>query len=107
MIIASVPEIGPSVPRAMALQARSGSRIDLEPRFENFAARQVRAFGVLQRAARDYSASIVYPHEALCDSAVCMIARYGYPLYRDGDHLSVRGAEYLTPMFERVLKSGQ
>jgi peptidoglycan/LPS O-acetylase OafA/YrhL len=107
VIIASVPEIGPSVPRAMALQARSGSRIDLEPRFENFAARQVRAFGVLQRAARDYSASIVYPHEALCDSAVCMIARYGYPLYRDGDHLSVRGAEYLTPMFERVLKSGQ
>jgi hypothetical protein len=36
-----------------------------------------------------------------------MIARDGYPLYSDGDHLSVRGAEYLTPMFERLLKSGQ
>jgi hypothetical protein len=91
----------------MALQARSGSRIQLEPRFEDFAARQARAFGVLQRAARDYSASIVYPHEALCDSAVCRIAHDGYPLYSDGNHLSVRGAEYLTPMFERVLKSGQ
>ncbi|HSE68694.1 MAG TPA: SGNH hydrolase domain-containing protein, partial [Gemmatimonadales bacterium] len=107
VIIASVPEVGLSVPRALAVQARSGSRIDLEPRFDTFAARQARAFGVLQRAARDYSASIVYPHEVLCDSVVCMIAQDSYPLYSDGDHLSVHGAEYLTPMFERVLQTGQ
>jgi hypothetical protein len=36
-----------------------------------------------------------------------MIARDSYPLYSDGDHLSVHGAEYLTPMFERLLKSRQ
>jgi peptidoglycan/LPS O-acetylase OafA/YrhL len=107
VIIASVPEVGLSVPRAMARQARSGSRIDLEPSFDSFAARQARAFKVLQRAAHDYSASIAYPHEALCDSTVCMIAHDGYPLYTDGDHLTVRGAEYLTPMFERVLKPRQ
>lgn len=105
VIIASVPEVGISVPRTLARQERSGSTSDVEPSFHEFMARQTQAFRILHDAARDYHALIIYPHQVLCDSVACAIAREGHPLYIDGDHLSAYGAEYLEPMIERVLKA--
>jgi hypothetical protein len=31
------------------------------------------------------------------------IVEEGYPLYYDKDHLSVRGAQYLSPLFNGIL----
>jgi hypothetical protein len=50
---------------------------------------------------------IVYPHEALCDTATCAIVRDGNPLYSDWDHLSVHGAMYLTPMLADLLSAAR
>jgi hypothetical protein len=105
VIIASVPEVGMDVPSVLARQAQSGSTVDLAPRYDEFMARQARAFEMLQRVAREFTVPVEYPHETLCDLARCAIVRAGYPLYSDDDHLTVHGAQYLTPMFARLLSA--
>jgi peptidoglycan/LPS O-acetylase OafA/YrhL len=105
VIIASVPEAGKDVPTTLARIVLSGKPMEVAPRRDQFMRRQERAFEALRSAAEDYSAQIVYPHEALCAAAECSVVKEEWPLYSDDDHLSVHGAMYLTPMFETLLKA--
>ncbi|HEY7568792.1 MAG TPA: acyltransferase family protein [Gemmatimonadaceae bacterium] len=103
VIVASVPEVGINVPDVMARAAQSGREISVAPRYAEFNERQARTFDLLRRAAKDYSATIVYPHEILCTPKSCAIENRQRPLYMDDDHLNVFGAMKLAPMFQRVL----
>jgi hypothetical protein len=103
VIIASVPEIGIDVTAALAPMRKAGSLVELAPRYPEFMSRQSRAFQLLRRAATDYGALLVYPHEVFCDLLSCSVVRDGRVLYRDDNHLSSDGAMYLAPMFERLL----
>lgn len=105
VIIASVPEAGTNVPETLARDAIAGRPVVLDVPREQFMKRQERAFQLLRNGAEEYSAKIVYPHEALCATSECSVLEQQWPLYSDGDHLSVHGALYLTPMFQGLLKA--
>lgn len=40
---------------------------------------------------------------AICDASKCHAMREGTVLYKDGDHLSAKGAESLSALFRPVL----
>lgn len=48
---------------------------------------------------------IIHPYKALCDEDKgCMLLHDGTPLYRDNDHLSRYGSEYIAEKLDLVLK---
>lgn len=102
-IVASIPEVGLNVPDVMARAAQAGRTIAVAPRYDEFANRQARTFQLLRSVATEYGASILYPHEMLCDAKSCAVTNPPRPLYIDDDHLNVVGAMKLAPLFTRVL----
>jgi hypothetical protein len=50
---------------------------------------------VIAAAAEFRDVTIIDPFEELCDEALCSAVKNGQMLYRDADHLSVRGSEYV------------
>jgi len=105
VIIASVPEVGVNVPTALTRAYMSGKPLEVAPRYAEFNDRQARAFQVLRQAADKYSVPIVYPHELLCNTSACLVAKDERPLYSDDNHLSVHGAMYLAPAIERLMRT--
>jgi hypothetical protein len=59
--------------------------------------------GLLAKAEELESVKVVYPHRVLCPLGVCALTEGGRPLYRDDNHLSRLGVQYLLPELERVL----
>jgi hypothetical protein len=47
---------------------------------------------------------VLYPHESLCDAAICKTFDGKSPLYVDDDHLSRQGAQRLAPLMRDALK---
>ena len=105
VIIASVPEVGINVPTALTRAYLSGKTMAVAPRYAEFSERQARTFQVLRRAASEYSVPIMYPHEVLCNTSLCLVEKDKRPLYSDDNHLSVHGAMYLAPTVERLLQT--
>ncbi len=103
VIVASVPEVAYNVPATLGRTRRTGKALEISPRAADFMTRQTRAFAILRRAASDFGATLVFPHERLCDATSCAVARDGHSLYTDDTHLSVHGAEQLKPLIERAL----
>lgn len=47
----------------------------------------------------------IYPGDMLCPNpGPCLTEKDGYALYRDTNHLSVYGSEYVAPLFDRVFR---
>src|SRR5262249_28004771 len=102
-IIASVPEVGVDVPSVLARQEFRGAHVDLSPRYSDFAKRQARAFQVLLDVAAEGIATIVYPHQILCDASSCSVVKGDYPLYSDNQHITAHGALLFAPMLSPFL----
>ena len=63
-------------------------------------ARQATLRGVVQRLAIGHVAMRVFdPLDTLCDARNCAVKRGDMLVYRDGDHLSLRGSEFLARPF--------
>ena len=45
----------------------------------------------------------VYPAQKLCDEVECHVFADGKVLYRDSNHLSIAGSEFIAVLFERPL----
>jgi peptidoglycan/LPS O-acetylase OafA/YrhL len=102
VIVASVPEVGLEAPSSLARVAEFGLPMEVAPRYGEFTQRQARTFQTLKRWADEYSMKIVYPHEILCDSSTCSVAKDGWDLYSDGSHLTLHGAMVLAPLFPKI-----
>lgn len=46
----------------------------------------------------------IFPHKRLCDNVKCIVYLDGKSLYRDNDHLSLAGADYISSLFELIFK---
>jgi peptidoglycan/LPS O-acetylase OafA/YrhL len=104
VIVASIPEIGPSVPEAIVKRRLLGKTVDIRPSLAEYLTRQDYVFQVLDALRGEFPITIVYPHQILCASSRCEIEIDGRPLYRDGHHLTDFGAEQLEPMFDQVMR---
>ena len=49
------------------------------------------------------SVELITPDIILCDTNYCNAVKDGVALYRDGDHLSTFGSEYVSRTFDEVL----
>lgn len=91
VFIIDIPELGIEPQRCKIDDPgsceNSRERIDL---------RNERYRSLVRRVAADFSEVTVFdPTDLFCDDRVCFGIRDGQPLYKDGDHLSDFGSEYL------------
>ncbi len=96
LIVGSIPEIGFNVPDALAGSAAFGTQLRVPPSREEFDLRNSRSYAILADAGREFDAALARPADILCDE-FCRIHLDGRPLYRDDDHLSEFGANWVMP----------
>jgi peptidoglycan/LPS O-acetylase OafA/YrhL len=96
-IVGPVPYIGWNVPSVLAARASRGILPREGPRFSDFAEHQRQTLAILREAEAN-GATIVYPHERLCQ-LTCLVRLDDQILYSDDEHLTTAGATILQPMF--------
>ena len=62
------------------------------------------AFDLLDKLGNNPGLLRVHPHRALCEDGRCSAYKDGRALYSDYAHISLSGAEMLSPLFEQVLE---
>jgi peptidoglycan/LPS O-acetylase OafA/YrhL len=107
VLIMDVPEVGYTVPEALARAYMAGKSLDIAPDLAYTRARQALARKVLSDVATSSGSWIVDPMGSLCNAQGCKVMEAETVLYHDGDHLTASGARYLAPLFQRVLGANQ
>lgn len=104
VLVYPIPEIGYDVPTTLAqLEASGRSASDFTRSIDLYWGRQEAVFETLDGIAGTGGNLVrLYPHKALCPGNTCLTYSNGAPLYRDDDHLSLAGAEFIAPMFEQL-----
>ena len=102
VIVGPVPEPGFHVPRSLAMQQRTDTQREIAPTFDEFLERQEFVLRTLDDSAEKYDATVIYPHEALCDRVSCPVVRQGRSLYSDEHHLSRWGAVGIYQIFKPI-----
>ncbi|MCA1338169.1 acyltransferase family protein [Pseudooceanicola marinus] len=105
VLLKGTPEVGFGVP---GLFLRYGSEIPepMRPSAEEVALRNARADQILETTAQTYETQLISPREVLCETH-CKIILDGRPLYRDDDHLSRTGADYVgSRVLSRIVLPG-
>jgi hypothetical protein len=106
VLVYPVPEVGYDVPLTLARMARDRRDVTSFTRpFSYFQQRQAPVFDALDRAGDSSLIVRIYPHRLLCDGVRCIVYAGGKPLYRDDDHLSPAGADFVAPLFEPLFTS--
>ncbi len=103
IIVGPIPEIRASVPETLAKARFFHIEQDARPTVAEFNSRQEFVLNTFKHLQQSDKFIVVYPDHALCSVTRCAIEKAGKPLYVDSHHLSVFGAEQLTPLLASVL----
>jgi peptidoglycan/LPS O-acetylase OafA/YrhL len=100
-LLEQVPEATSSVPAALAraslpLALHEGR---MGPRRMATDLRQGPVDESLNAISAKYGVELIRTRDFLCDPRLCRVSYEGRSLYRDADHLSAFGADYLSPLF--------
>jgi peptidoglycan/LPS O-acetylase OafA/YrhL len=102
-IISSVPEVGYNVPNYMARKFMNGIETELIDNREYFFERHAFLLDFFKELEKIDGVNIIYPHKILCeDKKTCLYEINGQPLYYDDHHLSVKGSEFISPIFDEI-----
>lgn len=106
-IIAPIPEIGYDVPSVSYIAQRTGRDVNemIAPNVNEYLERTEKTRTILGISQENYGVYLIEPWKVLCDSSICRISIDGNPLYKDDDHLSTFGSEYLSSLFGPIFKS--
>ena len=104
VLVTQVPEIGYDVPAANYMAKLTGRDVNVmvAPTTREYRMRTASARSALTELALDYPLTIVDPSGLLCESGRCRVAVDGVPLYRDDNHLSLRGCVLVSGLFDGV-----
>ncbi|WP_281811950.1 SGNH hydrolase domain-containing protein, partial [Photobacterium carnosum] len=72
---------------------------------DNYIKRNKYVLNLMDKAHKECGATILDTSKYLCDDKACYGSIKGHPLYYDGDHLSVYGSKFLTPLFKSALNN--
>ncbi|MEO9133077.1 MAG: acyltransferase family protein [Sphingomonas sp.] len=103
-IVQDVPGTPLADARALAKALLLGDMRNVEPGFATYLHRDAafrKTVAALQRAGL---IELIEPAERLCGPAYCRVTDRGYPLYFDYDHLNARGAFFVAPVFEPMMR---
>jgi hypothetical protein len=104
-ILASIPEIGFSVPLMLARALEADQPLDIGPDASAYFERQAFVMQQLDGVAKEPGVTVLYPHTILCPAERCRISDNDGVYYRDSHHLTQAGAIQLTPLFEQVFST--
>lgn len=105
VLVAQVPEVGFDVPSAnysAKLTGRDPNAM-IAPTRAEYLARNDAANGVIAQLRGDHELVLVDPASLLCEEERCNVVEDGMPLYRDDNHLSLRGCVRVASLFDEVL----
>jgi peptidoglycan/LPS O-acetylase OafA/YrhL len=104
VLVSMVPEMGNDVVRYLSLKNRFPFLYDnICPTRSDYAARNQDVNPVLQDLALKEHVQLVRPENLLFDrNGKCQILIRDQPIYRDDNHLSTFGAQFIAPAFDSV-----
>lgn len=103
LLLGPIPEVGVSVPSALARKSMYGSQQETRVSRADYQRRNQTALQLLTEAEAQCGARLIEPATQLCPGDYCQIEQEGRSLYYDDDHLSGRGARLLLPLLEQAL----
>jgi hypothetical protein len=101
IVVAQVPEVGFDVPSANYSAKLTGRDVNamIAPTRDEYIERNAEVTAVFESLQ---PLTIVDPAGLLCEGETCDVARHGMPLYRDDNHLSLRGCVLVAPLFDEL-----
>ncbi len=101
-VLLPAPEVGRPVPDTLARAVVFHRAVDLAPTRRAYDARQRFVRATLDRLAARFGVVEIDPAALLCGPARCRLTLDGRTLYYDTDHLSVHGAQFISPLLAPV-----
>lgn len=104
-VVYPIPEMKVDVPAALAQLRLYGLSPDIiATSAEEYGQRNRFIASLFDRLERDGKIIAIHPEKRLCDERLCPAAINWVPLYADTDHLSLPGAEQISPAFEKLFE---
>jgi hypothetical protein len=102
IFVGPVPEIGIDVPDLLVRQAMKGENLSVTAKCEDFTRRHGYLLDALNSLEKRDGVLVILPHQRLMNGNDARISLEGKPLYRDDDHLSELGANYLQDLWRPI-----
>jgi peptidoglycan/LPS O-acetylase OafA/YrhL len=105
VLVNPVPEVGYDVPSALVVTNITGQDTNtiIAPTIEEYRKRTEEVESIFHQIKDRLPIELVAPDIYLCGTSYCKVVIDGVPLYRDDDHLSTFGSEYISQAFDGVL----
>lgn len=110
IILAQVPQMGEERDDIPSLAARADlfhKPFPKAPSVSGYLERYGVMYALLENIAKQTGATLVRPHEVLCEKDQCHYLEGDKSLYFDDDHLSVHGAMKMVPALRTALDTDQ
>ena len=104
-VVQDVPDAPLAEPWRLAKAQLLGTMRRIEPGRADYLRRDAAFRVIAADLQRRGLMGVIDPSEILCGPQTCKVTDAGYPLYFDGNHLSARGARFVAPAFEPVLRT--
>lgn len=102
-LMLDIPDFAQPVPERLARLATLSEQVQISLPISEVNDRQGAGQNLVREVGRQANARIVDPTPWLCDAHVCNAVSGETVLYKDGDHLTQRGALLISKMFDPVL----
>ncbi len=99
-----VPLIEHHVPQVLARLTALERDLEIRPTSQQHEAGVADARRYFDDLAKKHSFARVDLSDVLCDEQYCRVKVDGQPLYRDTNHLSKAGSEYVSPLLQTVIR---
>lgn len=106
VLVGQVPEVGHDVPAAAYAARFTGRDVEamIAPTRAAYDARVAPTMALLE-SMRSARTEVLDPARLLCDAERCRVTLDGVPLYRDDNHLSLRGCVAVAAVFDGLFAS--
>ena len=103
-ILKPVPDMPTDIPLQTGRNALRGKPTDIRVSVAALEEQNHEINRLLKDAVAKCDASIIDPYPALCTDGECRSEWHGLPIYVDDNHLTLKGAARLTPLFESLFR---
>lgn len=106
VLVGQVPEVGYDVPAAAFAARLRGTDVTaaIGPTLAEYRDRTARVRPVLEAIAARTGVTYLQPATRLCDEERCRVVIDDVPLYRDDNHLSLRGNVFVSDLFDTAFE---
>jgi hypothetical protein len=104
-IVASVPEVGVTVPYVLARAIQHHQSIDIAPSRTEYLDRQAFVISTLDRLHQTHAFRVLHPEDVFCHDSTCDVVRSGRSLYHDAVHPSQFGAHLIAPLYDAIFSN--